>query len=292
MSFSAVQLKALGLLVEARLAGVAAESPERPKWEGLLAAVRRERPANDTTATPAGEGTGAAPPKLGELVFAIDLPLQVEKPRAKPRLLFAKPGGDPQPIKGKLATKLFGDAKKARAAMKSWAALPAGVAVPFGGGQITSDWTPIVLVLAPTMNALRGMPTFSKQNARKVIATHIADARKQWPKAAWGGRREAVKHGNTTRVSPVGGERRFVRVTRFSSRRPDDLSPDVIGAKLALDQLVAAGILGDDSDAWCAREGRWEAAPTGQGRLRIEVFTLTGEDAVPRAKGRKKAGGR
>lgn len=274
---------ALELLVSARVAAGGERDPRRAEWLGLLDAVRKARAANDTTPVPLVETP------LGPLVFAISLPLQVEKPRKKPRILFAAPGQEPAAIRGKLATKLFGSAKAAKAALRSWEALPAGASVSFKGGQITADWSPVVIQLAPTMNTLRGMPVFSKQNARKIIAERIAAERARWPDAHWGGQREAVQRGKSTRMSPVGGKRRYVRVTRFSSRRPDDLGPDAMGAKLALDQIVQAGILGDDSDAWCERKGQWEPANPKEGMLVLEVFELVGESGVPRpASARKK----
>jgi hypothetical protein len=290
MTLSAKHLTAICRLVTARIGAGGETDPQRAAWQELLEAVEKERagrpPANDTALPPPGAAAPAPAPEpieLGERGFALDLPLQIEVLRQKPRILYAVPGEKPQAIRGKLATKLFGSAKKARAAVKSWTSLPAGVAVPFAKGEITTDWAPIVLNLAPTMNVLRGMPVFSKQKARKAIGERIAAERVRWPKSAWSGRREKVRHGTSARVSPVGGERRLVRVTRFSSRRPDDVSPDVIGAKLAIDRLVEAGILGDDSDAWCAREGRWKPARTGEGFLRIEVYELLGEAGEPRA---------
>ena len=301
MSLTTTHLHALRALVSARVGAAPVDAPDRSQWDGLLGAVdgelrevqsrrtgKKKATASGDGVAPAGNG-GLTEADIGERVFVLDLPLQIEKPRKKPRILWAAPGEKPQPIRGRLASKLFGSAAKAKVAVKSWASLPAGATVPFKGGEIVADFTPVALVLAPTMNALRGMPTFSKQNARKEIAKRISEERARWPKAPWGGQHERVKHGTRERLSPVGGRRRFVRVTRFSARRPDDLGPDVIGAKLLLDQIVEAGILGDDSAAWCEREGRWEAAKTGAGFLRLEVHELHGEHGVPRpAAARKK----
>lgn len=268
MTLSATHLTALRRLVSARVAAGGESDPQCSKWRGLLAAVDAELvgvpAANDTTAPAV-----PAAPALGDLVFAIDLPLQVEKPRQKPRLLFSKPGEKPRTLKGQ-------ELKKALAA----------------GHKPTADWTPITTILCPTLNVYKSMRTFAKQKVRKVLAERIVAERLRWPNHPWGGRRELVKRGASTRMSPVGGRRRFVRVTRHSSRRPDDMSPDVLGGKMPLDQLVDAGILGDDSDAWCAREGRWEAAKTGEGYLRIEVFELAGEAGVPRTPAQRKRAAR
>lgn len=290
MSFSATDLQALHRLVATRAGAAPPDAPDRTRWNSLLGTVERElratkarRENTEETVEAPGASGGLAPTDIGELVFAIDIPLQIDVPRKSPRILWTVGAEKPQAVRGALATKLLGkDKKKHRTALKSWKALPAGATVPFAGGNISADWTPVALNLAPTMNAYRSMQTFSKQNARKEVAKRIADERKRWPSSAWGGRHEKVKHGNKERLSPVGGERRLVRVTRFSARRPDDLGVDVIGGKLPLDQVVIAGILGDDSDAWCAREGHWAPAKTGEGFLRIEVYRLLGEQGVPR----------
>lgn len=245
MTFSAKHLTAIHRLVAARVAA----GGQTADWQELLAAVEAERigrVANDTAA-PLAAGAN----DLGELVFAIDLPLQVEKPRTKPRIL-----------KGKALAK----------ALKE--------------GASPIDWSPVVTILCPTMNTHKGMRTFARQVARKELDQRIAAERLRWPRSPWGG----VRVGQTKkkRGTPVGGRRRFVRVTRFSSRRPDELAVDVLGGKLPVDRLVEAGVLGDDNDAWCAREGRWEQAKTGEGFLRVEVFELEGEAGVPRAGASKK----
>jgi hypothetical protein len=287
MTLSSQHLAAIERMVSASVAARGPADPATPRLQELLDAVRKEQaPANDTITPDVTEELV----RLGPLVFQIDLPLQVEKARTKPRLLWAKPGVAPKPITGKLATKLFGDAKRARAALRSWVSLPAGARVPFGGGEITADWTPYTIVVCPTLNAYKSMRTFARQNARKLIAERIAAERRRWPDHRWGGAHELVPHGKEQRRSPVGGHRRFVRVTRHSSRRPDELACDVLGGKIPLDGLVEAGILGDDSDAWCEREGRWEAAKTGEGFLRIEVYALTGDAAVPRPVRRRTRG--
>lgn len=298
MTFSPVHLTAIDLLVEARLSTVPATSPDRPKWEGLRAQVRAElataKPANDTSQEEALAPAPAPPTPLalGELVFSIDLPLQIEKVRTRPRLLLTRPGEKPKTLTAALLTKLAGgDKKRAKLLRQGWSKLPAGAGdVAFAGGQVSADWSPIIVVVCPTLNVFKSLRTFAKQNARQEIAERIARERLRWPRAAWGGQREQVQRGSTSRLSPVGGARRFVRVTRCSSRRPDDLSPDVIGGKIALDQLVEAGLLGDDSDVWCAREARWEPAKTGEGHVRIEVFELEGEAGVPRTPKPKKRG--
>ena len=164
-------------------------------------------------------------------VFEIELPLQIERPRKRPKVVR-------------------------------------------GSAKAVVDMSPIVTVLCPTLNQYRDLPRFAKMAAAKEIDARIAAALPLHPAAHWGGRRELVKHGKQTRRTSVGGSRRHVRVTRFSSRQPDEISIDAAGAKIALDRLVAADVLGGDSKAWIEREARWERAKPGRGFLRIEVFDL------------------
>lgn len=73
-------------------------------------------------------------------------------------------------------------------------------------------------------------------------------------------------------VRRVGGKRRLVRVTRHSTKEPDEISIDILGGKLALDRLVAAGVLVDDNRKWCEREPLWLPAHPKQGYVSVEVF--------------------
>lgn len=80
-----------------------------------------------------------------------------------------------------------------------------------------------------------------------------------------------------------GKAKRWVRVTRFTvnTKQIDDpRSIDAIGGKCALDALVRCGVLVDDSQEFCIREG--DVAPTKKGNvhLLVEVFE-TAEETVP-----------
>jgi hypothetical protein len=71
--------------------------------------------------------------------------------------------------------------------------------------------------------------------------------------------------------------RRWVRATRFSTQRVDDLSLDVLGGKMPVDALVRCGVLADDNDAFAHREPIWEKTKRGNTHLLLEVFTLKEE---------------
>lgn len=70
----------------------------------------------------------------------------------------------------------------------------------------------------------------------------------------------------------TGGERRLVRLTRYSSREPDEVTVDACGGKLPVDRLVSAQVLRNDNREWCEREARWVKCAPKQGRVVIEVW--------------------
>ncbi len=83
-------------------------------------------------------------------------------------------------------------------------------------------------------------------------------------------------------------KRRWLRVTRFSTQRVDDLSIDILGGKMPVDALVRCGILADDNDAMAFREPRWEKTARGNTHVLVEVFEIREEgthedDASPPA---------
>lgn len=72
-------------------------------------------------------------------------------------------------------------------------------------------------------------------------------------------------------------KRRWLRVTRFSTQRVDDLSIDVLGGKMPVDALVRCGVLADDNDAMAHREPRWEKTARGNTHVLVEVFEIREE---------------
>ena len=110
---------------------------------------------------------------------------------------------------------------------------------------------------APTLNRYGSMKPWMQKKLRDRIGKSIMATRGMFPQAR---ARE--------------GERRAVRVTRHSSSCPDELGVDVLGGKVPVDCLVRAGILAGDTMALLERDGRWEKAAPGAGRLVVEVFQL------------------
>lgn len=140
--------------------------------------------------------------------------------------------------------------------------------------------TPIFLLvlpleLAPTLNEYANKKGWAKTKLAQAIDWRIMDAMRSWP--AWGC---GVIRGPKTKTGrpgkAVGGRKRIVHVTRHSSREPDELSADVIGGKIAIDRLVHANILRDDSREWCERKASWQKAAPKDGRLVVEVFETGG----------------
>lgn len=115
------------------------------------------------------------------------------------------------------------------------------------------------LELAPTMNVWSSMKGWSKAKMRKEIDGRLFVALAYLAKRQEDG---VLAHGR----------RRRVIVTRYSSREPDELACDTLGAKPLLDRLVIVGVLAGDSRKHIAREARWIKAKPGQGKLVLEVF--------------------
>jgi len=112
--------------------------------------------------------------------------------------------------------------------------------------------------LAPTMNVYSEMEPWAKEALREALDFRILAETPKWPKA-----------------SLQGSERkRAVRVTRYSSAMPDEITVDVLGGKAIIDRLVQAEILAGDHASKLAREARWESAPPLHGSLLVEVFEL------------------
>lgn len=132
---------------------------------------------------------------------------------------------------------------------------------------MTFDTTPSVrfefaLKEAPLLNVYSRMHWGKRHALGDVLSWRVAIARCACPK--W-----HFEHGN---------RRRLVRLTRYSSKRPDELAIDIIGGKAIMDQLVKAGVLRDDSHDWCERDARWEKAGPKMGRVVVEVFDERGTE--------------
>lgn len=95
----------------------------------------------------------------------------------------------------------------------------------------------------------------------------------------------------------LGKRKRWVRVTRFSTKVIDENSVDVLGGKMPIDALVRAEILVDDNQEWCVREGACMKTKLGNTHVLVEVFEVTTEGSniappqdatAPKAPERKK----
>lgn len=113
-------------------------------------------------------------------------------------------------------------------------------------------------VLAPRLNEYASMQVFARAELYETLDFMILEATKAWPAAA------LVDHPRP----------RAVRVTRFSSRKPDEISVDSIGGKIPLDRLVQAGVLMGDNSKQLQREAIWFPALPTAGEMLIEVFEL------------------
>jgi hypothetical protein len=112
--------------------------------------------------------------------------------------------------------------------------------------------------IAPTLNAYQGLQPYMQAKIRKEVDTLIMAELQRWPAALLRGR-----------MRP-----RAVRVTRFSSSMPDEISADVIGGKIPIDRCVEGGILMGDRKADLERDAVWKPVAPGEGALLLEVFEL------------------
>jgi hypothetical protein len=111
-----------------------------------------------------------------------------------------------------------------------------------------------------TMNELVNLNIWAKQELREWLDADLLKALERWPLA----------------VIQDEPRPRAVRVTRCSSKQPDEMGVDVLGGKVPVDRMVQAGILAGDTVKLLQREARWQQAPKEEGLLLIEVFELKG----------------
>lgn len=134
------------------------------------------------------------------------------------------------------------------------------------------------LELAPVLNSYATMPSWRRAKLRKQVDMQVLVAKQSWQGWDMGVTRKTsasiVKGRIKRRTEVSGGRRRKLVLTRCSSRQPDELSCDVLGGKIPIDRLVQACVLRDDNQRWLEREGRWQMAKPGQGKVIVEVFDL------------------
>ncbi len=113
---------------------------------------------------------------------------------------------------------------------------------------------------APTLNEYAYMKTWQRKRLRKELDDQL--------------RALIESSAGAVLLAP---RPRWVRVTRFSTSKVDDLSVDVLGGKMPVDSLVRLGVLADDTQALMHREPRWEKTKRGNTHLLVEVFEMSHE---------------
>jgi hypothetical protein len=114
----------------------------------------------------------------------------------------------------------------------------------------------VKVALTPSLNVYARMHKGQRIQLQKLQDVLLMAELYRWPNHAHRGRFRAL------------------RLTRFSSVEPDEISADAIGGKTPIDRLVEAGILRGDAGRDLHREARWERAKAGGGALLIEVFDV------------------
>ena len=141
------------------------------------------------------------------------------------------------------------------------------------------------LELAPTMNAYACMTGRQRAKIRRKVDHVIlleTQRQKGWSMGVKRKTKGAVKSQRMVTITMIsGGHQRKVRLTRHSSREPDELSVDVMGGKIPVDRLVHAGVLREDDRIWLQREARWTPAPPSKGHVLIEVFDALSSSTSP-----------
>ncbi len=111
---------------------------------------------------------------------------------------------------------------------------------------------------APTMNQFGFMKGWQKKKLAKTFDDVLAQLLPSFPAALLHGARR----------------RRWVRVTRFSTKRVDDLAIDILGGKFPVDALVRNNILADDNNELMHREPRWMKTKQGNSHVLLEVYEM------------------
>ncbi len=124
-------------------------------------------------------------------------------------------------------------------------------------GDLVFSWR-VPREQALTMNAYAHKKGWMKKRMRAELDKAVVALLPNYPKALINGAKI----------------RRWLRVTRFSTQRVDDLSIDVLGGKMPVDALVRCGVLADDNDAMAFREPLWEKTARGNTHVLVEVFEM------------------
>lgn len=131
-------------------------------------------------------------------------------------------------------------------------------------GELVFEWR-VPREWALTLNAYAHKKGWQKKKLRQELDDAIRALLPQFPKA--------LTHGSQ--------QRRWLRATRLSTKVVDDVSVDVVGAKMSTDALVRCGVLFDDDAKHLIREARSEKTKPGNTHLLMEVFLVTKEGVAP-----------
>lgn len=124
-------------------------------------------------------------------------------------------------------------------------------------GEKVLEWR-IPREQAPRLNEYAYMKIWQKNRLRKELDDQLCKLKRKWKKADLNGAQK----------------RRWLRVTRFSTMKIDDVSVDVLGGKMPVDSLVRCGVLVDDNIAFTHREALWEKTARGNTHVLVEVFEM------------------
>jgi hypothetical protein len=199
---------------------------------------------------------------------AVALPRGTALTRQELRLMYVhldgRPGADVEALREKLRRMIA-----ERAGERAWGPKVFAIAMPLHTPRLLTKGkragTYVDDPLAPTLNVYGSMKIWQRAALYKAIDLRILAEIARWPRA-----RVGVEAG-----------RRAVRVVRYSSAQPDEITVDVLGGKIAVDRLVQAGILAGDAAKDLEREAAWIQAPPGHGRLTVEVFELLEPGVAP-----------
>lgn len=155
-----------------------------------------------------------------------------------------------------------------RAGQRAWGSVVFRLVLPFykigtpyvalRGKNAGKTVTPAKMDLAPRLNVYGSLAPWQRVKLYRELDVRIMAEMGKWPDCRLAGRPRP----------------RAVRVTRYSSVMPDEITVDVIGGKVPVDRLVHAGILMGDSAQQLVRDARWVRASPGAGQLLVEVHEL------------------
>ena len=130
-------------------------------------------------------------------------------------------------------------------------------------GRLLFSWR-VPREQALTLNQYAHMKGWQKKKMRAALDDEIRKLLPLFP--------HALTNGSLVK--------RWLRVTRLSTQKLDDLSVDSCGGKMPVDALVRCGVLADDNEKSVHREPRFEKTKPGNTHLLVEVFAIADEQVA------------